>query len=389
LLPSAEVVGSPSRSCGGNEQTLAVVQKRVVVQVAVVLLTGTCVAGCGDSEKTENSTTTTQEAVSEVRPPNIAKVLPPNYRVRKVWRASLTGQDVPETIVSSVGPPHGELQFHAATLQVLSWDDIAKRWIVIFDGQKVIAPDSFGSPMTSNSGPGNSFASTPDERKPILDPEADVVVDQVRFPSLLPDKRKQLVFSATINYGGSGVPSTLVVVDFPEAQARIAYAWSGEHLDWTMAGNQIAAKSSYWTRADAHCCPSRSYTFVVGNQNGSVTVLRDQRPYLGVLVRETGGGTAFTTPLEVVEVDANSPAASVLRVGDVLVDVENAPSRAESDPGASASIYNKVSAFDAGQVASLIVTRDEVQIRLRVRLGSLLDASGVFIPADDYTIGAL
>ena len=72
---------------------------------------------------------------------------------------------------------------------------------------------------------------------------------------------------------------------------------------------------------------------MVGPSSGSVTVLEDERPYLGVRVREHGESFG-EGPLEVLEVAGESPAAGKLRAGDVLLDVENDPTRsARSTPG--------------------------------------------------------
>jgi hypothetical protein len=358
---------------------------------ASLLIFGVLLAGCGSaSHPKSGATTPTVQTDPDVPAPPIAKVLPPNYRATKIWQANLTNGSVPETVVSAVGPPTGELNFHPATLQVLSWDDLAKRWIVLFDGQKVIAPDSYGSPQSSNSGPGYFLGITVD-RKPILDPKANVTVDEVKFAPILSEDRDQLIFSATLSYGGSGLPSTLAVVDFDQGQAHIIYTWYGEGLerDWNVRENQIVARSSYWTRADSHCCPSRSYTFTVGNRKGYVTELEDQRPYLGVLVRETGAGAVAGAPLRVIDIADNSPASSALRVGDVLLDVTNAPPVESPDDVPANSIFNKVSAFDAGETARLLVRRDGADLTLPVRLGSLRDAEGLPISADDYAVDAL
>jgi hypothetical protein len=363
----------------------------LLVGLAVAFAGAACASSGSDSSRTVVVTTTIRsaEGTPRVPPPPIAKLLPPNYRARKVWRANLTGGLVPEAVVTSVGPPTGQLNFHPASIQVLAWDALAKRWTVIFDGQEVIAQNVSGSPTTSNSGPGWRSVGS-EERRPILDPEADVTVDRVRFASLLPGQRKQLIFSATLNYGGSGVPSTLVVVDFEDARANVLYTWYGEDLEWRLQGGRVSARSSYWTPADAHCCPSRSYAFTIGNEGGYITVLEDERPYLGVLVRKTGGSSAVAGPLEVIEVEHGSPAAGSLRVGDVLLDVQNAPDLETQDPAAAESIFSKLSALDAVQTARLLVSRDGVEQTIEVTLGSLSDASGgLVLPVDDYSVDAL
>jgi hypothetical protein len=345
-----------------------------IVSVGVALL----LAGCGGGD---------EPGTADVPPPPIARLLSPDYRAQEVLKANLTDGPVPETVVTSVGPPTGQLGFHPATIQVISWDALAKRWTVIFDAQKVIAPDAHG-PRTSNGGPG-VYPGSGDPR-PVLDPEADVTLELVDFAPLLKGDRDQLVFSATLSYGGSGLPQTLVVADFKDAKARVLYDWSGEHLDVELKGDRIHARSSYWTRADSHCCPSRDYRFQVGASGDSVTVLEDERPYLGVLVRERGKYFG-EGPLEILEVTEGSPAAGKLRPGDVLLDVENAPppERTFSDPEGE-PLYNKLSAFDAGETARLVVSRDGgPKMGVPVKLGSLKDAQTMPIPEDDDRVDAI
>src|SRR2546425_4222543 len=86
----------------------------------------------------------------EVPKPNFARILPADYRAKRIWYRSLSGASVPEVIVSSIGPPTGTLGFHSADLQVLTWDAIAKRWVISFDAGKIPPPETFG-PSSSNS----------------------------------------------------------------------------------------------------------------------------------------------------------------------------------------------------------------------------------------------
>ena len=334
--------------------------------------------GCGSNDAGEPSG-------SDIPPPPIGKLLPRGYKADEVLKANLTDGPVPETVVTSVGPPAGDIGLQPATIQVLSWDDSDKRWTVLFDAQKGNAPDTNG-PRTSNGGPA-LYGSLDRDPTPILDREADIQLELVDFAPLLGTTRDQMVFSARLNYGGSGVPQVLAVVDFKDAKAKVLYLWRGEHLEPRIEGDRIYARSSYWTRADSHCCPSRQYGFVVGRRGKSVDVLEDSRPYLGVLVREQGEYFG-EGPLEVLEIADGAPAEGRLRVGDVLLDVENAPKQ-ESPGGDRQPLYNKVTAFDAGQTARLVIRRDGVERTIKVKLGSLKDGYGLVIPGDADRVDAL
>ena len=292
--------------------------------------------------------------------------------------------------MTSIGPPTGNMNFHAADLQILSWDPLARRWAAIFDAEKVEPPDTLSGRQTSNAGPGFYAAPSEGQDHPLLDPKADVHIDRVSFAPLLGRARKQLVFSARFTYGGSGVPSTLAVVDVEQGVANLVYAWTGEGLRWRIAADEIKARSNYWTPADAHCCPGRSYTFTLAARNGTIEEIADERPFLGVLVRPAGEDTAS---LRVVDVDGHGPAAGRLQAGDVITGAENAPPPAVRDPAdiPANSVYDQVARFDAGQTARLVVERGGSRIVVPVRLGSLRDpeATALLVPTDDYDVDAL
>ena len=328
-------------------------------------------AGCGGGDKGA-------EKATQVPPPPIAKLLPPNYRAEEVLKANLTDGPVPETVVTSVGPPVGDIGLQPATIQVLSWD--GKRWTVLFDAQKVPAPDTYGNPRRSDGGPG-ALSGLDHDPLPMLDPEANVDFDLVDSAQMLKGDRDQLVFSAVSTYGGSGTPTTLVVADFEGGKAKVVYAWHGENLVVALEGNRLHATSSYWTSGDSHCCPSRDYRFVVGPSGGSLTVLEDQRPYLGVLVRdkgELGGG-----PFEILEVADASPASGRLQVGDVLLDVPNIPRPRKPYVYGDEPLFQKITAFDAGETARLVIRRHGAKLTIPVELGSMKDAKTMWIPQDD------
>jgi hypothetical protein len=268
-----------------------------------------------------------------------------------------------------------------ATIQVLSWD--GKRWTVLFDAQKAPAPDTYGNPRKSDGGPG-ALSGLDQDPVPMLDPEANVGFDLVDSAQMLKGDREQLVFSAVSTYGGSGTPTTLVVADFEDGKAKVVYAWHGENLVVAREGNRLYATSSYWTSGDSHCCPSRDYRFVVGPSGGSLTVLEDQRPYLGVLVRVLG-----ESALEILEVADGSPASGRLQVGDVLLDVPNIPRPRKPYVYGDEPLFLKITAFDAGETARLVIRRHGAELTVPVELGSMKDAKTMWIPQDEDRVDAL
>jgi hypothetical protein len=344
-------------------------------------------AGCG------GATTHPRAAQSTAVPaPPYGKAMPVNYRALHVWRARLTGSAVPDAIVTSVSPLTGPEGFHSEDLQVLSWDPLADRWEIDFDAQHVASNTFYVSTETSNTGPGLLTPTSRTDATPLLDPDAQVTVGPVRFEHLLPGSGEQLVFSEVSNYGGSGVPAELVVVDFHGGLANVIYEWSGDGgVNYRIVDNQIVAHAEYWTSSDPHCCPVRSYRFVVGRTSGRyLSELSDQRPWLGVYAKPLAGG-ASSSPVKIVGVVPGSPAAAVIHPGDVVLAVRNPPKLRNASGNLLGPVfYDQVAALDAGQTVHLLVSRNGVRLELSVKLASLDGGSvGNAVPPKNFTVTTL
>lgn len=167
--------------------------------------------------------------------------VPYGYRTTHVWSGDLSGQKVQDVVVASAGPPVTAFGFHSADIRVLLWDPLAHEWSVAFDAQKVYPQLAFEDPGTSNDSPGLGYEGP--STAPILDPKADVGLGNVRLVHLLSGRRDQLAFDASMNYGGSGVPDVLAVVDFKGGLANLAYAWTGEGLmGWSVHNGVLRAR---------------------------------------------------------------------------------------------------------------------------------------------------
>ena len=304
---------------------------------------------------------------------------------------------MPEALISSVGPLTGPLGLHPADLQVLSWDGIAGRWTVLFDAEKVVNSAFLSDIQTSNGSPQPlSAPDGVDTTTPLLDPKADVTLGDVRFAHLLPGRGEQLVFTEFANYGGSGLPGKLVIVDFRGGVANLAYVWSGDGgvSHFRIEGDRIVATAAeFWTSSDPHCCAARSYQFTVGRTGKSdyLTELSDQRPWLGVYLQPLNANTPQTSPVRVLGVVPDSPAASVLRQGDILLALKNAPKIHNSaNDVLGPIIYDQIVTLNAGQTAELLVRRDGREMTVRVKLGSLRDASAMDAsPPNNITVSTL
>jgi hypothetical protein len=313
--------------------------------------------------------------------------VPDGYRATHVWDANLTGQAAADVIVASAGPPVTPLGFHSADIRVLTWDPLAHQWSVSFDAQKVQPNVPFSDPSTSNSPPG-LYLQNPSPT-PLLDPKADVTLGPVRAVQLLGDD-DQLAFSAAMNYGGSGVPAVLAVVDFEHGLANVAYAWNGEGLrSWRVADRVLDARAEYWTPTDAHCCAVTSYAFSMAERKGYLEQTRDSRPWLGAIVQQADTTAGLAGSLRVTGFADKAPASGKLHAGDVILDVADAPKPPKGFPPDTFSIFDKIALMHPGQVAQLEVERGGARLTVPVRLGSMRSSGGTFLPKTDYTYAAL
>jgi hypothetical protein len=178
------------------------------------------------------------------------------------------------------------------------------------------------------------------------------------------------------------------VLSVTPTNVRIVYSWNGEGLSsWRITRHQILGEAWYWTPADAHCCPSRTYHFAISAKGGYFHETSDQRPYLGVLVQQTGGAGAVGSGLDVLQVDPQSSAYRQLLPGDVIENVLNAPRPGQgTQQPAAGSIFDKLSDLNAGQTARLQIMRGGTTLTVTVKLGSLANdtATSLIVPANNY-----
>jgi hypothetical protein len=291
--------------------------------------------------------------------PNLARLVPTNYRVLTVQRARLSGQPEPEVIVSSVGPLN-RYKVHPADLQVFSWDAVASRWNVVFDGQTVSYPSG-----------------------PLIDPRADMRVDRIGFVRFVPAGGSDLVFT-TSEFLPSGSRSDLVVVGFRHAEASVDYFWSGSsgvrfRITGTDVTQRVVATAAYRTVVDPPSQPARTYRFTIGLQHGLLGVLHDDRPWIGLSVAGTDRSRlaplgSLRSHLRVLAVIPHSPAAKLFRVGDVIVGLT--PARPWKGNLLGPALIDQIAEERAGKRIVFTVHRGANYLRLPFRLGSLIDHSG-------------
>ncbi|MHB8059866.1 MAG: PDZ domain-containing protein [Gaiellaceae bacterium] len=372
--------------------------RRVLIFVALSIVS-ISLAGCGGGSGSKKSTTTgATSATSTTLPaavpkPNLAKIVPANYVVQKIRYAKLSGQATPDAVVVSKGPATGDFGFHPAQLQVISWDAIAERWNVIYDAQKdkefQVQYGTNGSNQYITSPPDLETASTP-----ILDRTADGDVEQIAFVRFGTEKKLDLVFSTTQNYGGSGSPGNIVVIGFDRGEANLRYLWFGDggagfEVVGSGAKQTLAASAQFWTPVDAHCCAIRDYSFVVGDAGEhTITSLRDDRPWLGLFVEAVREG-ASDSPLAVVDVLDGSPAASLFQQGDVITGIVGAK-KSENQGSLGPALIDQLALEKAGSRVTIRVDRGGAMKTVTVKLGSYIDPSAQNAePPSDLSIMAI
>src|SRR5580700_1965675 len=107
--------------------------------IGVVLLCAACSSGSQAHAAKSTSTTTTTLPVPL---PPVANFIPSNWRVRSEQHMNLDGVAPDEVVLDAVGPPDAS-DLVQATVVVLAWDPIARRWTSVFDAAKQDPPGGF------------------------------------------------------------------------------------------------------------------------------------------------------------------------------------------------------------------------------------------------------
>ena len=327
--------------------------------------------------------------VGSVPAPPISNFLPHGYRALKVYRVDLNGGPVPDVVVTS-GTRSNRASM-GGDLQILTWSPIANRWRLSFDGRSATWASKLPDTQDSNGGPGYPYGLThAGKPQPILGtlPDLEVSVDGVQPAAVFGGARKQLVFSATYVAGG-GMQGILAVIAVRNGIGKLIYYWEGDTGlgPWRVSRNVIHAEANYLAPYDSECCPIRTYHFSLGVRAGHIVEVSDDRPFLGVVLRNTHSGYP-----SVVLVAPRGPSAGRLRPDDVILRVENAPAvRQLVKRPFEYTIFDTVSSFRAGQVAHLLIERNGKRLRVAVKLGSLMDhsASTIRTPTTDGSENAV
>jgi len=279
--------------------------------------------------------------------------------------------------LSSSGPAQEVVDFESAEpdaqgktpvdLIILSWDRFAKRWVTVWDGAKVEAPDS--GPSSGGLAYDSVF------------PSAAYISNLSYRPITSAKGRTDLEFDDDYSFGTNGSVE-VGIVHYDGQVASLAYfdtfnPGDGQPKVINKAPHQELSIPIGWlTDADPQCCAVRTYVNTValhkqtqsdGYSDTSYIVTKSTQSWLGVYAL-FGQWTNGTWPNPVVmAVVPGGPAAGVLQVGDQLVSVVgvSAPSA-----GNGPAVLDEVAKELPGTTIALTIMRGETQRVVNITLGS-------------------
>ena len=324
-----------------------------------------------------------QTVAAQAPSPDLAAFLPKNYRVVRVVTASLDGGPVPNQVVLSEGPI-AQYGVHQQDVQILAWDPVAKRWNLAFDARAT--PQLGGaSPDETNDWPFASLGSWDQSLPALLPRDRADQVDQLRTVNLGPGVGEVLLFTADVN-AGANAPSELVVVGFVQGTAQVEYCWYGEgmpqvHVLGPSSDQRIRVAADLFSPVDREAAPVRVYHFILQSASGQVQAVSDDRPWLGVYVTAVSPSST-SSPLVVADTVPGSPAAGILRRGDVILSIDGQPISRGADT-LGPSMVDQLEALHAGATVAFEINRQGQDESIEVTLGSVLDPSAQNVYAPD------
>jgi len=322
--------------------------------------------------------------------PRLGQFVPARQRVLRVYRFHLARGGVPDVAVTTTSQPAAGTPVPAGDLLLLAWDSHARRWSVAYDAAKTpvhvaYQPDAFTASYQ---------ASAQRSPRPLFPPEQGVT--GIRLTELRNQRRggADLMVSAGIAFADGIGQATAIIHDNGRA-AQVAWAFMGDGGTASVIGKapaqKVAVTSAYYPALDPHCCPVRSYRFVLGpatSQAGeSYRVIRDNRPWLGVFI--TIEPPSSRNPRAVITaVVPGSPAAGILQPGDILRAVAGPPT---ANHGLGPAVLGELGTRRAGDVIRLQIQRGSALRLVTVKLGTLADpnatSAGFNIPSSGNVLG--
>jgi hypothetical protein len=350
-----------------------------ILYCALALLSFACVSvlgsGCGADEipATSNSEVTAGASAS-IPEPEYATIITPDYRLQQAADYSLFGPSSAERVLLSISPVL-DRGYSGNNLQVISWDRFAGRWNVVFDARDVLAwpvrlaPDVDVGPLLQD---GNS-------------------VLQVEVVECGPGTKKALVFLADVT--GADGASELAIVTFSGQEARLDYCASFQgfasfEVTGSPPNQQVAVESEFIGPLDGHAFPPRRYHFSLASTDQGFCETLDDRPWLGVYAQP--GAWPYDSdsgpPMLVTGIVPGSPAEGRLEPGDLILSVKNVPLASNDPTGQTFGVAYYLEKLTAGSDATLEIRRQQDLLQVKVKLGSVVDASARQVAASSWYV---
>lgn len=317
-------------------------------------------------------------AAPKVPAPRLAQFVPPTQRVLRIDRVHLDSGQVPETaVITTASSPSSASSYAAEDMLLLAWDHYAHRWTLIYNAARdnvdvAYEPDAFTDSFEANYLP----APTP------LIPKglgvASIHLAEIRDQ---PHGAADLLVTATVLFA-DGFGQEIGIIHYDGNVAKVTWAFLARGGGVTVIGpqrhQQVAVTSLWTTASDPQCCPARSYRFVLARASEPQVgeyyqVIADNRPWIGAIITEQPPQSA-NSQAAVVSVVPGSPAAGLVRPGDILTAINGSPAPSH---GLGPAIFDQLAAYQPGQTISLDILRHGHPLTVRIKLGSLADHKAV------------
>lgn len=360
--------GSPS----GCPLEVDFFMSRPSIRILITCAASLAVAACTSSPQV------TPAAKVNAPAPSLSHFVPSTQRVLRVRQFNLAGGRVPEVAVTTVDTQSGATPIPPENLLLLGWDTYAHRWFVAYNA----ARDPVTISSTPDASMSSSFSSA--QQEPLLPAKIGATGLSVTELHDQPDGRGDLLFWANLQYG-DGSALVVGIVHYNGQTANVEWSFSGTEggtVSRALASphQEVAVSTEWTTPVDPHCCPVRSYRFVMARSASPTTeppyrVVSDNRPWLGAFIAELQtGGANLPSKAVVVSVIPGSPAAGVLQPMDVITGVVGAKPRANL---LGPAVIDELAAYRAGDTVHLQIIRNGAPQTVSVKLGSMNNAKAV------------
>jgi hypothetical protein len=311
-------------------------------------------------------------------PPDLARLLPATDRVLHIYHVDLDQQQAPQIVVTTTtGVPAGTESYAPQDAFLLAWDKYARRWTVLFNAARNQVNMSYEADADTDSYEA-SYVPSP---VPLIPKGLGVLrihVSQIRNQ---PGGAADLLIGADVEYA-DGFGQNIGIIHYNGSVARVVWAFLAKGGGSSVIGKpghqRVAVTASWATESDPQCCPARSYRLILAKaqepQVGEYyRVIADNRPWLGAVITEQPPQTANSSAI-VVSVVPGSPAAGILRPGDVIIGVKGS---AVTSHGLGPAVFDQLAPYKPGQTVELDIDRDGTLLTVTAKLGSLADSKAI------------